>query len=151
MEREYKDILQKMFNQQYYSILATAGGGQVHTNIVAFFTDESLKHVLFITPRNSRKYKNIKENNSVSLFIDDRANQAGDIMNCTGVTVYGIAVEIEADHDVSLISGYCNKHTELQDFLHSKDTAIMKVNVSGYSIVNRFQNVTRIEIEGSYS
>src|SRR4030043_991243 len=90
---QIKNLLQELFAYQKLAVLATYGGGRPYINLVAFAATDDLKHLLFTTNRNTRKYRNLKENPQVAVLVDNRANKLSDFHKATAVTAIGKAKE----------------------------------------------------------
>ena len=59
---------------QPHAVLATESAGKPYTSLIAYALTPDIKGLIFITPKSTRKYKNILKNNQVSLLIDTRTN-----------------------------------------------------------------------------
>jgi hypothetical protein len=88
---QLKSSLSTLFREQYFAVLATRSGDQLHTTLVAFAATDDLKTLFVCTPRATRKYANLKQNPSVSLLVHNSANMATDIRQAMAVTVSGDA------------------------------------------------------------
>lgn len=136
--------LKKMLSEQKFGILATLGAEGPYQNIVAFAAGRNLKHVVFATPRETNKYKNLTANGSVSLFVDDRSNSERDLGEATGICAIGEATEIEGEKLKAALDLYSAKHPALKDFAESPATAMFSLRAAKYLMVTRFQNVLEI-------
>lgn len=72
---EYGDLINPLLMSQHLTVLATYYNGQPYNNLVAFAVTEDLKHIFFVTSKNTRKYDNIRENKKVAMLIDSRKNE----------------------------------------------------------------------------
>ena len=86
-------LLKEVIGTQYFAVLNSVGEGQPYSNLVSFAVNDNLKSLVFVTDRNTRKYRNIEENNNISLLIDNRTNQPSDISKAIAITVIGKASE----------------------------------------------------------
>ncbi len=140
----YRDQLSQLFKNQYFMVLATQSKGELHTNLVSFASSSDLQWIYFITPKASRKFQNLKENPSVSLFIDNRSNTVQDIEEAMGVTVAGEAEEVPQVDIPDRLNFFLQKHGYLHDFAHAPDSCLVRVRVKRYHLVTRFQEVADI-------
>ena len=131
-------------NSQYFAVLNSVGEGQPYSNLVSFAIADDLKSLVFITDRNTRKYKNIKENNHVSLLIDNRTNQPSDIAQAIAITVIGTARE-EPGNKSNLQTLFLKKHPQLQRFVNEPQSSLILVEVSEY-IIAGFDKTQRVVI-----
>jgi nitroimidazol reductase NimA-like FMN-containing flavoprotein (pyridoxamine 5'-phosphate oxidase superfamily) len=56
---QLEQLLKEVVDTQYFAVLNTIGQGQPYSNLVAFAITEDLKSLVFITERNTRKYRNM--------------------------------------------------------------------------------------------
>jgi heme iron utilization protein len=68
--RELKQVLHRILDTQRFAVLCSVSDTQPYSNLVAFAASDDLKYLVFITDRNTRKFKNIVENQWVSLLVD---------------------------------------------------------------------------------
>ena len=142
-----RTFLRELFASQQFSVLATWSEGRLHTSIVAFASTNDLGAVLFATPKATRKFHYLTAHPEVSLFVDNRSNDAADLYRVTGVTISGTAgVPSESDREV-MLRLYLRKHPYMEEFARSPGTALVKVKVRRYDVVTEFQNVMVLEIE----
>ena len=88
---QLEKLIKEMANNQYFAVLSTVDEGQPYSNLVSFAMTTDLKSLIFVTDRNTRKYRNIKKHNKVALIIDNRSNQPSDIKQAIAITVIGDA------------------------------------------------------------
>ena len=126
-------LLKEVVNSQYFAVLNSVGEGQPYSNLVAFAITDDLKSLVFVTDRNTRKYRNIKENANIALLIDNRTNQASDVTKATAITAIGTALEeldIKSNHRAILLK----RHPQLEYFVFEHNTATVVVKVRVYII-----------------
>ena len=137
-----KILLKDIFSAQYFAVLSSVGKGQPYSNLVAFAVTEDLNSLIFVTGRNTLKYRNIIQNQRVSLLIDSRTNNPTDVEKATAITVIGQAYE-EADTKKGFHTVYLNKHPHLGQFINNPDSALIAVSVSDY-IIAGFDKTERV-------
>ena len=141
---EHEQLINKIVNTQYFAVLNSVGEGQPYSNLVSFAITDDLKSLVFITDRNTRKYRNIKDNNHVSLLIDNRTNQPSDISKAIEITVIGKACE-EVEHKNNLQFVFLTRHPQLRHFVDDPNSALILVTVSEY-IIAGFDKTQRVVI-----
>ena len=135
------DRLRDLFASQRLAVLATDHGGQPYVSLVAFAVGDDLRELIFATNRDTRKFANLKANNSVSLLIDNRSNQVADFTQAIAVTILGVGEELaEADRSVGEAL-YLAKHPHLEEFVTSPGCALVRVQLKSCYLVSRFQDV----------
>ena len=126
-------LLKEVVNSQYFAVLNSVGEGQPYSNLVAFAITDDLKSLVFVTDRNTRKYRNIKENANIALLIDNRTNQTSDVTQATAITVIGTAWE-ELDNKSNHQAILLKRHPQLEYFVFESNTATIIVKVHVYII-----------------
>ena len=139
-------LLSDLFSSQRLAVISTQGGGQPYSNLVAFAETDDLKHLLFITNRNTRKYYNLKVDRRASMLIDSRTNELSDFQIAIAVTAIGIAEEV-LNNDRDVISQvFLSKHPHLVDFVNGYDNALINLKVGDY-IIAKFGEVNTIHVK----
>jgi uncharacterized pyridoxamine 5'-phosphate oxidase family protein len=139
-----EELLEEVLSTQYFAVLNTLGEGLPYSNLVSFAVTEDLRSLVFITNRNTRKYKNIQENGNISLLIDNRTNQPSDVSQAIAITAIGTACE-EIENKISLQNIFLARHPQLTQFVDAPNNAIMLVTVREY-VVAGFDKTQRVVI-----
>ncbi len=139
--------LRELFASQRLGVLATCAEGQPHASLVAFAATDDLRHVVFATPRATRKYAQLSANPAVALVVDSRSSDESDFQKATAVTVIGRATEATGEERDRFLAAYCARHSHLQEFATSPTSALVTVVVDKYSIVTQFQNVVELRVD----
>jgi general stress protein 26 len=142
---EHEQLINKIVNTQYFAVLNSVGEGQPYSNLVSFAITDDLKSLVFITDRNTRKYRNIKGNNHLSLLIDNRTNQPSDITQAIAITVIGTAREEVTSRDRYQVI-FLARHPQLKQFVDNPNSALILVTVSEY-IIAGFDKTQRVVME----
>jgi heme iron utilization protein len=142
----YKKI-KSISGQTRFAVLATESNGCPYTNLVGFLLSKDLKNLYFFTSKNTRKYRNILNNPEVCLLIDTRDKFPDKTYLITAITLIGKA-EIMEDMPGSVVDMYLEKNAELKDFTESSFNVLVRVNITRYILVDRFQEVTEMEVAG---
>lgn len=143
---ESKNLLQRVIAPQRFAVLATQENEQPYINLVAFAASDDLELILFATDRNTRKYRNILQNEKVALLIDSRHNNASDFTDAFAITALGLAGEIPQNSGDKLITKYLNIHPSLSEFISRSETTIIRINVIEY-IIAKFDKLERIQMD----
>lgn len=141
---QMKNLLKELFASQKLAVLATYGDGQPYINLVAFAATDDLRHLLFTTNRNTRKYRNLKENPQVAVLIDNRANNLSDFHRATAVTAIGKARESIGGARKRLGETYLAKHPQLEEFAGSPENALFAVKIEDY-VIATFKKVMTLK------
>ncbi|MFC1866139.1 pyridoxamine 5'-phosphate oxidase family protein [Chloroflexota bacterium] len=136
-------LLHKVLAKQNFTVLATDKEQKPYTNLVAFVLIDNLENIIFATNRNTQKYSNIITNPNVALLFDSRTNSSSDLSNAIAISAIGLATETSEQEKFKLLPYFIKKHPNLNTFIKSKETAIIKVSVREYTIA-RFNSVERV-------
>lgn len=134
-------ILRDLFRSQRFAVLATDDHGQPFASLMAFAASEDLGQIVVLTERATRKFANLKANTRVALLIDDRENKDSDTQESVAVTAIGQGQEVDPDAGAPLLGLFLARHPYLAEFAASPGCAIVRVNVTAYLLVSRFQKV----------
>lgn len=140
-----RGLLKGLFRSQRLAVLATQSGGQPYGNLVAFAATDDLKHIVFVTSRNTQKYASATENKKVALLIDSRRNQITDFQKAVAVTAIGAAEESTGEERELLARVYATKHPQLAEFMKRPDSAVVKVTASDYVLAG-FDKTQRVRV-----
>ena len=143
---QLESILRDLFQSQRLAVLATQSKGQPYSCLVAFAVADDLKHLVFATHRDTRKYQDLNADPRVSVLVDSRSNRDSDFRDALAVTATGRAEEVKGDERDRLLGVYLAKHPRLGDFAGSLDSALVRVVVEDY-VVSSFQNVATLRPE----
>ncbi len=145
-EAELRGLLTELFASQHLAVLATtAAGGEPYTNLVAFAETDSLRSLLFVTARDTRKYSNAIMARKVAVLVDSRTNHESDVNMAIAVTALGSVEEVPEERRVSLVDVYVSKHPHLLNFATNPANALMKISVTDY-VIARFDKVAVLHV-----
>jgi heme iron utilization protein len=134
----------RVFNKnQHFGVLATNDNGQPYTSLISFAITPDLKRVIFATPKDTRKYKNILNTKDVAILIDNRSNTRKNLMATEAVTVIGTARSVRKGKiRDELAAIYLKKHPDLKEFIESDTTALIVVEATRCIHAGKFQTIS---------
>lgn len=125
-----------------FGVVATQEAGKSYASLVAYALSPDLKTVIFATPKNSRKYKNIVKADEIALLLDNRS-QPSPITKAEAITLTGRAKPLRRGRERDEMSAlYLFKHPDLKDFVESQSTALVTLTINQAIHVSNFQTVT---------
>ncbi len=142
-EKELLVKLRDLLKSQMLGVIATEMDGIPHASLVAYYSTDDLKYLIFATSKNTKKFQNLTKNSNVCLLIDNRENNPSDFNNAITVTAVGVAKKIQKNKDY-FKDLFIKRHPNLGDFINSSDCALLKIKVHKYQFVSDFQNVKYI-------
>lgn len=140
----HEALLREVVGTQYFAVLNTIGQGLPYSNLVSFAATDDLKSLVFVTGRNTRKYRNMQDNHNISLLIDNRSNRPSDTSRAVAITAVGTARE-EIDNKSLFQAILLARHPQLRHFVEAPDNAIMLVTVREY-IVAAFDRTESVPV-----
>ena len=143
------DVQQKiiaLFSSQTLGVLSTCGKKGPYANLISFSAADDLTGILFATPRKTQKYANMQTDNRVAFLVENSRNSQEDLTNAMAVTATGRVDEVLDKKRMDWMDIYLGKHPNLEDFVKSRDTALMLIRVKRYVLVEKFQSVMRIRM-----
>jgi uncharacterized pyridoxamine 5'-phosphate oxidase family protein len=134
----------KAFNKnQYFGVLATNDKGQPYTSLISYAMTPDLQKVIFATPQETRKFKNIVNSKNVSILIDNRSNIRENLLVTEAITIMGSARHVPAGKTRNKLTAiFLKKHPDLENFVQSDTTALIVVKVTRCIHVGKFQTIS---------
>jgi heme iron utilization protein len=129
----YEAMLIEIVGTQYFAVLNTVGQGLPHSSLVSFASTDDMRSLVFVTGRNTRKYRNMEENSNVSLLIDNRTNKPSDTSQAIAITAVGTCREA-TDNNSLLQAVFLARHPQLRHFAEAPGNAIMRVIIREYIV-----------------
>ncbi len=150
-DKKIRPLVEELLTGQIFAVLATQGdAGRPHLSIVSFLSSDSLRSLIFVTPRKTRKYGYLRKRPEAALFIDDRREKIGDIMKVTGIEAAGKAAELAGEERAAYRSAFITRYPGLSDFYDSPDNAVIRIAVEEYNVVGSFQNMRMLKAEDGF-
>lgn len=135
--------LMELSRRQRHAVLATLDAGAPYASLVSFALTPEGRGLIFATARGSRKYRNLRADPRVALFLDSRANSARDYLEAETITVEGLARTVRRGARRELLAALlCRRHPALRSFVADAGTALVVVAAHQVVHVGRFQKVS---------
>ena len=145
-EEKVKERIEALLESQLLAVLSTQRHGQPYSSLMAYAHTPDLATLVFATPKPTRKYANLLAEPRVSLLVDSRSNEEVDFHAASAVTVIGKVEEVNEESMAKLKSLFLKKHPYLHDFVNSPSTALLRVAVKHYILVDRFQQIMELHL-----
>lgn len=141
------EILRELLAGQLLGVLGTHHEGEPYTSLVGFTATDDLRSLLFATGRQTRKHANLVADRRASMLIDNRTNSAADFTEASAATAVGVVEEIGPEERPKLERLFIARHPYLESFIRSPSCALMRLRVSVYMVVTRFQHVIELRFD----
>jgi uncharacterized pyridoxamine 5'-phosphate oxidase family protein len=129
--------------EQLHAVLATDMDGQPYASMVAYALVPDGSAIVFVTPNQTLKYRNILRNGRVALLIDTRVNTGTDYMKAESLTILGHAHPVRKGKTRDLLAeALTKKHPRLKNIMPSPQTRLVLVKILRCIHVSQFQTVS---------
>ena len=130
--------IQKIISENKVCVMATVAGDAPHCSLMSYATNNDCREIYMATLKDTKKYRNLIVNPSVSLLIDTRdADPKG---KTKALTVTGIVQAINNDKKIADIrKTLLKKHPDLKDFFNDPDARIIVIKATALQLLD---NVT---------
>lgn len=136
--------IRRLVKDQLYGVLCTQSDGQPYGSMVAFAFTEDLKHVVFGTPKATKKYEILTACRNVAFVVNNMNRHPNDLMKVEAFTATGMAHEITQLNISSRWAGLLAiRHPNLEAFFSSPSTALFEIEIGRFFFVRSFQDVTQ--------
>ena len=142
-----RQIIRQLLDSQQLAVLSTQRNGQPYASLMAFAHTDDLATILVTTGSSTRKHTNIEKDPRVSLLFDNRSNEPSDFHDAQALTALGRVEPVSSDDREPMARRYLERHPYLERFLDSPSTVFLKIIVSHYILVDRFQEVTELHLD----
>ena len=143
MNESIKNKLNDLFKSQRFAVIATQGKEYPYTSLVSILVSDDFRKIYFPTSKKTIKYENLSLNSLISILIDNRKNEPGDIKNATAVTAIGKSFETKDDN---IKNEFLVKHPYMKDFINSKGCVLIEIIIKKYIIVDSLENVNVLDL-----
>jgi nitroimidazol reductase NimA-like FMN-containing flavoprotein (pyridoxamine 5'-phosphate oxidase superfamily) len=118
-------------------VLATVAGGEPHCSLMSYVTDDDCREFFMITQRETKKFRNLLQNEAVSLMIDTREEDVGQRREkVRALTVSGTFQTIENMEKESFFRDkLLARHPHLEEFAKSDDAQMFCVRARSFQLL----------------
>ena len=146
-DEHHLTLLRELLDGQLLGVLGTQGQGAPYTSLVGFAATADLGYLLFATGRATRKHANLVADMRASMLIDNRTNTPKDFTHAAAATAVGAVEEVAEDEAEAFDALFLGKLPHLESFVRSPSCARLRIRVSSYLVVTRFQDVVEVRLE----
>ncbi len=127
--------IQKIISENKVCVMATVADGAPHCSLMSYATDNECREIYMATLKDTKKYRNLTINPSVSLLIDTRDADPKD--KTRALTVTGVLQAVENDKEIAAIrEALIKKHPDLKDFFNNPDTQIIVIKATSLQLLD---------------
>jgi hypothetical protein len=90
---------------------------------------------------------NLVDDARASMLVDNRTNRPADFTEASAATAVGVVEEVSDAGRLEFDHIFLAKHPHLESFVHSPSCVRLRLEVSVYMVVTRFQHVIELHID----
>lgn len=148
MSHDLQNRIRNLLAHQNLGVLGTSDSGHPYTSLVVYAELPTLARLVFFTRRDRTKYRNLKSDSRVSMYIDSREKWQRDPATVEGLSIIGVAWEIKrtSDEFLELKELYLEKNPHMEAFVNDSDSNLFRINVESYKYVVNFDEAYELII-----
>jgi nitroimidazol reductase NimA-like FMN-containing flavoprotein (pyridoxamine 5'-phosphate oxidase superfamily) len=129
--------MKEMVRFQKMCVLATVSGGQPHCSLMSYAVDDDCREIYLLTFKNTKKYKNMNNNPAVSLLIDTREEDHGEMRrHAKALTANGVFVEVTDPARRDMIKArLLARHPQLHILAENPDAEYFAVRIKSLQLL----------------
>lgn len=131
MRKDIRDLIQS----NHICVLATVSDGKPYCSLMSYIADTDSREIYMMTQRETKKYRNLAGNPSVSLLIDTRQT---DSKNQTkALTITGtFQGSIDENKKSNIRTGLLKINPDLKEFVDDPSVEIIVVQVKAVQLLD---------------
>jgi nitroimidazol reductase NimA-like FMN-containing flavoprotein (pyridoxamine 5'-phosphate oxidase superfamily) len=131
------DRVKELLTDNSLCVLCTASDDLPYCSLMTYMLSADLKTVYMVTVRESRKYKNLMANKSVSLLVDNRQRLVfPSDETIASVTFKGVIKHLDPVESQVASIQLAERHAELKEILQSPDSVIFGIELKTFLLLN---------------
>lgn len=136
-----KDI-QDLIKANKMCVLATVSEDKPHCSLMTYVTDDNCREIYMVTRKETKKYRNLTANPSVSLLVDSRLDaRVGPSALTKALTISGtFQKNIDEKKIAAVRTRLLEKHSELKKIFNNPDTEIIVVKIQAIQLLDGVSN-----------
>lgn len=147
MSEEILHRIARLLEGQNLAVLGTSNEGHPYTSLVVYAELASLAHIIFFTRRDRIKYRNLKSDSRVSLYIDSRERGQRDPATIEGISLTGVSWEIKKGEEYNDLKAlYLDKNPHMDHVANDPDSSLFRINIETIKYVVNFDEAYEINI-----
>ncbi len=141
-----REDIRDLIRSNNVCVMATVSEGKPHCSLMSYVTDNDGLEIYMITQKETKKYRNLKGNHSVSLLIDTRQIDSGNRIKALTVTgTFHDDIDENARNNIRTLLLKINP--DLKDFIDDPASGIIAVHVRTLQLLDgvkecHFETVT---------
>lgn len=135
MSKDKLQIIEDLIQSKTTCVLATTDGIEPHTSLMNYVVDPATMKFYFLSPKGSKKSKNLKSHAHVSILIDRRDEGLA-------LTIQGVYSPIKTKQTVKAITKlYLMKNPSLKKFAADPETELIRIEAKTGALASGVEDI----------
>lgn len=131
------DRVKEMLVDNSLCVLCTVSKDLPYCSLMTYILSDDLKTVYMVTDRKSRKFRNLLENTTVSLLVDNRQKLAfPSEESVASVTFEGVLKHLDPLQIDVIRMQLVKRHEELKNILNNSDCVIFGIELKSFLLLS---------------
>ncbi|MBN1614452.1 MAG: pyridoxamine 5'-phosphate oxidase family protein [Deltaproteobacteria bacterium] len=129
--------IKELIGRNDVCVMATVSEKEPHCSLMSYIADKECREIYMMTLKDSKKYRNLRENNAVSLLIDSREEESGSRGRIKALTVKGAFARIEDEAARRNVwERLLEHHPQLQELEAAGDVEVFAVKIQSVQLLD---------------
>lgn len=131
------DKIRQLVKNEKLCVLATSMDNNPYCSLMSYAADDDCRKLYMVTMTDSEKYRNLKNNDAVSILIDTRGSKTD--MPVKALTITGRFFEIRDEEKIVEAKDKLKKrHPALEPFFNSGPSSVFYVEIRSLLLLDGF-------------
>ncbi len=136
------DKMKALVREKDMCVLATVSNNRPHCSLMAYVANDAGTEIYMVTFKDTKKYRNLRENPWVSLLIDTREEDRGSRRpKARAITVTGVFEQI-GDNNMrhQIRDALISRHAQLEGFADHPDAEVFSIRIHSFLLLDGIKN-----------
>jgi len=136
------DKMKTLVKEHDMCVLATVSDNRPHCSLMAYVTNDDSTEIFMVTFKDTKKYRNLRENLWVSLLIDTREeDRASRRSRAKALTITGKFEQIQDENLRRQIrEALIRRHAQLESFANHPDAEVFSIRIHSFLLLDGLTN-----------
>ncbi len=127
--------MKALVREKGFCVMATVSGEEPHCSLMSYAVDDDCRDVYMITDRQTKKYRNLTGNGTVSLLVDSREEDRG-TGEIQALTMSGEFRKIEsADESKAALARLLKRHPRLKPLADMPGVEVFAIRIRSFQLL----------------
>jgi nitroimidazol reductase NimA-like FMN-containing flavoprotein (pyridoxamine 5'-phosphate oxidase superfamily) len=132
------EAIKTLIQSKDVCVLSTVSGGEPHSSLMSYVTDDACREFYMITLTGTKKYRNLEGNSAVSLLIDTREEDIDRRRrDIRALTVTGVFQKLEKpSEEARILRQLLERHPHLKELTESGKAKVFAVRAKAFQLLD---------------